>query len=140
MSRMPDYNKPFLLYVDVSECGVLGVLMQDHERVNHPIGYYYSKKLLPYQCSYSTIEKEAWGLILSLHHFDVYVKDTAQPVQNFTDHNPLVFLHKMKNSNQRLMRWCLVLQDYDLEIYHVKGSKNVIADAPSRVPSSHEAS
>ena len=113
--------------------------MQDHEGVDHPIGYY-SKKLLPYQCSYSTIEKEALGLILSLNHFEVYVKGAGQPVQVFTDHNPLIFLHKMKNNNQRLMRWCLILQDYDLSIHHVKGSENVIADALSRVPTSREAS
>ena len=137
--RMPDYSKPFILYVDASQCGVGGVLMQDHEGVDHPIGYY-SKKLLPYQCSYSTIEKEALGLILSLSHFEVYVKGTGQPVQVFTDHNPLVFLHKMKNNNQRLMRWCLVLQDYDLDIHHVKGTENVIADALSRAPTSREAS
>ena len=136
--RMPDYSKPFMLYVDASQWGVGGVLMQDHEGVDHPIGYY-SKKLLPYQCSYSTIEKEALGLILSLNHFEVYVKGTGQPVQVFTDHNPLVFLHKMKNTNQRLMRWCLVLQDYNLDIHHVKGSENVIADALSRVPASREA-
>ena len=49
--------------------------MQEHEKVDHPIGYY-SKKLLPYQYSYSIIEKEAFGLILSLNHFEVYVKGT----------------------------------------------------------------
>ncbi len=47
--------------------------MQDHEVVEHPIGYY-SKKLLPYQRVYSTTEKEALGLALSLSHFEVYVK------------------------------------------------------------------
>ena len=52
--RMPDFNKPFLLYVDASQCGVGGVLMQDHEGVNHPIGYY-SKKFLPYLYSYNII-------------------------------------------------------------------------------------
>ncbi len=78
--------------------------------------------------------------MLSLSHFEVYVKGTGQPVQVFTDHNPLIFLHKMKNSNQRLMRWCLVLQDYELEIHNVKGSENIIADALSRAPPSREAS
>lgn len=137
--RMPDYEKPFVLYVDASQNGVGSVLMQEHEGVDHPIGYY-SKKLLPYQRAYSTIEKEALGLVLSLNHFEVYVKGTGLPVQIFTDHNPLVFLHRMKNSNQRLMRWCLVLQDYDLDIHHVKGSENVIADALSRAPCRREAS
>lgn len=49
-----------------------------------------------------------------------------------TDHNPLVFLTRMQNSNQRLMRWSLLVQDFNLEIHHKKGTENVMADAPSR--------
>ncbi len=82
--------------------------MQEHEGMEHPIGYY-SKKLLLYQRAYSTIEKEALGPVLSFSNFEVYVKGTGQPVKVFTDHNLLIFLHKMKNTNQRWMRWCLVL-------------------------------
>lgn len=44
-----------------------------------------------------------------------------------------MFLTQMSNSNQRLMRWSLVLQEYNLEIKHRKGSDNVVADALSRV-------
>ena len=131
--RIPDYDKPFKLYVDASHDGIGGVLMQEHEGIDHPLCYY-SRKLLCYQVGYSTIEKEALGLIMSLNHFDVYVKGTGKSVEVYTDHNPLVFLHKMKNSNQRLMRWCLILQDYKLDIKHVRGRDNVIADALSRVP------
>ena len=98
--HMPDCNKPFLLYIDASQYGVGGVLMQEHEGVEHPIGYY-SKKLLPYQCACSTIEKEALGLVLSLNNFKVYVKGTGHTVQVYTDHNALVFLHRMNtNTNQ----------------------------------------
>ena len=56
----------------------------------------------------------------------------------YTDQNPVVFLHRMKNVNQRLMRWCLLLQDYDLVIKHVKRRDNVVADAFSRIHVSHE--
>ena len=38
----------------------------------------------------------------------------------------------MKNHNMRLLRWALVLQEYDLKIVHIQGSENVIADASSR--------
>ena len=48
------------------------------------------------------------------------------------DHNPLSFLHRMKNHNQRLMRWAIELQDYNLDVVHIKGSHNVIADTLSR--------
>lgn len=71
--------------------------------------------------------------MLCLKHFEIYVKGSVMPVEVFTDHNPLTFLSKMRNENQRLMRWCLLLQDYDLNINHVRGEDNVIADALSRV-------
>ena len=38
----------------------------------------------------------------------------------------------MKNKNQRLVRWSLALQEYNLEIQHIPGSENVVADALSR--------
>ena len=44
-----------------------------------------------------------------------------------------VFLHKLKNKNQRLLRWSLMLQEHDLDIRHIKGKDNVIADCLSRV-------
>ena len=53
------------------------------------------------------------------------------PVEAFTDHNPLVFIHKMKNKNQRLLRWTLALQEYCLITWHVKGKDNIIADTLS---------
>ena len=57
---------------------------------------------------------------------------TVVPVQVFTDHNPLVFINRMKNNNQRLLRWSLALQEYNLEIKHIKGKENIMADALSR--------
>ncbi len=38
----------------------------------------------------------------------------------------------MYNHNRRLMRWDLMAQHYNLEIYHKKGMDNVMADAFSR--------
>ncbi len=38
----------------------------------------------------------------------------------------------MQNLNQRLMRWSLVIQEYNLEIVHKRGSEMVLADALSR--------
>ena len=46
----------------------------------------------------------------------------------YTDHNPLTFLRSLWCPNQRL-RWVLFLQGYDLDIRHIKGVDNVIADA-----------
>ena len=54
------------------------------------------------------------------------------PIEVYTDHNPLVFLGKMRNKNQRLLQWSLQLQEYNITIAHIRGRDNVIADALSR--------
>ena len=78
------------------------------------------------------ILQEALTLVLAMQHFNVYVSGTAYPVVIYTDHNPLVFIQKMKNKNRRLLNWSLILQEYNMEIFHIKGKENVVADALSR--------
>ena len=128
----PDYQKPFKLAVDASDVGVGAVLFQEtSDKVEKPISYF-SKKFDKHQKNYSTIEKECFAILSALQHFDVYLNCAVHPIEVFSDHNPLTFLHKMKNKNQRLTRWSLLLQEYDLVIQHIKGKDNVIADALSR--------
>ena len=50
----------------------------------------------------------------------------------YTDHNPLVCINRMKDKNQRLLRWSLALQEYNLKICHIRGKDNVTADALSQ--------
>ena len=78
------------------------------------------------------MEKETLAMLLFLQHFEVYVGSSASSVVVYTDHNPLVFLARMYNSNQRLMRWALLVQGYNIVIRHKKGVDNVVADALSR--------
>jgi len=84
------------------------------------------------QKNYCTTEKELLALVLALQYFDIYVTAAETPTVVYTDHNFLIFLHKVKNKNQRLMRWSLLLQQYCLEIKHIRGRDNIIADALSR--------
>ena len=129
----PQLDKPFKLAVDASDIGAGSVLMQeDEEGVEHPVCYY-SKKFSQCQKNYSTIEKEALALVLALQHFEVYVGSSSEPVVVYTDHNPLTFINRMKNKNQRLLRWSLFLQEFNLDIRHIKGKDNIIPDALSRV-------
>ncbi|PWI46234.1 hypothetical protein CEE45_17880, partial [Candidatus Heimdallarchaeota archaeon B3_Heim] len=128
----PDYGKPFKLIIDASDIGAGGFVAQnDSQGVEHPVGYF-SKKFLKHQRNYSTIEKETLALLLALTHFDVYMGSTPFTITVYTDHNPLTFIHKMKNKNQRLVRWSLALQEYNLKICHIAGKENVIADTLSR--------
>lgn len=128
----PNFSQPFKLEVDASATGAGAVLLQDDaEGVCHPVCYY-SVKFKRHQLHYSTIEKEALAMLMALQHFTVYVGSSSFPVTVYTDHNPLTFLQRMYNHNQRLMRWALLVQDYDLVIQHKKGTENLVADALSR--------
>lgn len=128
----PDFSRPFQLMVDASDIGIGSVLAQeDDNSICHPVCYY-SRKLDKHQQNYSTIEKECLGLLLSLQHFEVYLKGAQHPVVVYTDHNPITFINKMKNKNQRLLRWSLTMSEYCLDIRHINGKDNVVADALSR--------
>lgn len=130
----PDFSRPFKLEVDASEVGAGAVLIQEDDTgIDHPVSYF-SRKFTKSQQRYSTIEKEALALLLALQHFEIYLDACNVPILVYTDHNPLVFLFRMSNSNQRLMRWSLLIQGFNLEIRHKKGCENVLADALSRAP------
>ena len=130
--RSPDFDKQFKIQVDSCDTGIGSVLLQeDEEGVDHPVCYH-SRKLDSAQRNYSTVEKECLAIVMTLKHFEVYLSTTKHPILVFTDHNPLVFLDRMKTSNQRLLRWSLALQEYDIQVLYIKGKDNVIANALSR--------
>lgn len=124
----PRLEESFQLQVDASQVGAGAVLLQkDENEIDRPVSYF-SRKFNRHQFNYSTIEKEALALIWA----QVYIGGGLHPVVVFSDHNPLTFLSSLQNTNQRLMRWALFLQPYNLSIRHIKGSDNVMADALSR--------
>ena len=131
--RTPDFSQPFSLAVDAVDKNIGAYLFQVIDGIEHPICYF-SKSLNEHQCRYSTIEKEALALLLSVRTFSVYFG--SSPVNVYTDHSPLQFLQRMSNVNQKLLRWNLELQAYNLNIIHRPGRFNVIPDLLSR-PSSH---
>lgn len=132
MLAAPNFTRPFKLEVDASALGPGAVLLQEDEYgIDHPVCYF-SKKFKKHQLDHSTIEKEALALLLALQHYEVYLGPNSVPTTVFSDHNPLVFLRQMQNSNQRLMRWSSLLQDFNIDFCYKKGVKNVMADALSR--------
>lgn len=129
----PDFGGSFKLEVDASASGAGVVLLQEDDRgIDRPVCYF-PKKFNKHLLRYSKVEKEALVLLLALQHFQVYVGSSQIPVLVFTDHSLLVFVARRRNGNQRLMRWSLLVQDFNLEIKHEKGTENALADALSHV-------
>ena len=129
---VPDFEKPFKMAVDACDVGAGAVLLQeDNNGVDHPVCYV-SEKFNQHQRIYSTIAKEGLAIILAIQHFEIYVTSSVSPSVVFSDHYPLSFINKMKNENQRLLRWSLYMHKYNVEVRHIKRKDNVIPDTLSR--------
>ena len=128
--KIPDCDKPFVIQTDASDRGVGGVLSQlGSDGVEHPVAYF-SRKPLPREEKYSTVEKECLAIKLSVQTFHVYL--LVKPFTIGTDYRCLEWLDHMKENNSRLSRWSLFLQPYQYQVVYRPGHKNGNADALSR--------
>ena len=67
--------------------------------------------------------------MLTLQYFEIYVTAAEYPLVVFMDHNSLTYLHQLKNKNQCLMKWSLMLQEYNFDVKQIKGpDNNIITD------------
>ena len=109
--KVPEVNKPYIVYTDASDVGLGAVLSQLGDDENqHPIAYA-TRKLKPRETRYSTIEKECLAVVWALKFFEHYLYGQLFTV--VTDHRPLTWLSNMKNANPRLARWVVTLQQYN---------------------------
>ena len=131
-----DPSQPYVLQTDASEKGLGAVLSQTNSRgEEHPIAYA-SRKLLSRETKYSIIEKECLAVVWALKFFHVYLYGQSFVIQ--TDHQPLAWLQRMRNTNSRLTRWALAVQPYCLTMVHRPGKNNGNADGLSRGALTHK--
>ncbi|RVW18567.1 Transposon Tf2-8 polyprotein [Vitis vinifera] len=97
--------------------------------------YYASKTLNKAQRNYTTIEKELLAVVFALDKFRAYLVGSFIIV--FTDHSALKYLLTKQDAKARLIRWILLLQEFDLQIKDKKGVGNVVADHLSRLVIAH---
>ncbi|KAM2442324.1 hypothetical protein PS1_023441 [Malus domestica] len=126
----PDWSLPFELMCDASDYVLGAVLGQRKEKRPHVICYA-SRTLNDTQLNYSTTEKELLAVVFALDKFRSYLIGTKVIV--FTDHVALKYLLTKKDAKPRLIRWMLLLQEFNIEIRDKKGSENVVADHLSRM-------
>jgi len=115
---------------DASDYAVGAVLGQRSGRVFHAI-YYASKVLNDAQINYATTEKEMLAIVYALEKFRSYLVESKVII--YTDHATIKYLLNKAESKPHLIRWILLLQEFDLVIKDKKGSKNQVADHLSRL-------
>ncbi|GJW38531.1 reverse transcriptase domain-containing protein [Tanacetum coccineum] len=112
----PDWDLPFELMCDASDFAIGAVLGQRKNKHFQPI-HYASKTMNEAQTHYTTTEKE----------YCLY-----------TDHSAIKYLFAKKDAKARLMRWILLLQEFDIDVRDKKGAENLAADHLSRLENPHQ--
>ncbi|RVW21410.1 Retrovirus-related Pol polyprotein from transposon 17.6 [Vitis vinifera] len=132
--RAPNWQLPFELMCDASDFAIGAVLGQREDGKPYVI-YYASKTLNEAQRNYTTTEKELLAVVFALDKFRAYLVGSF--IICFTDHSALKYLLTKQDAKARLIRWILLLQEFDLQIKDKKGVENVVADHLSRLVIAH---
>jgi hypothetical protein len=122
---MPNMEKPFNIYCDVSSQGLGCVLMQD----GHVVAYA-SRQLRKHEVKYQTHDLELAVVAHALKIWRHYLM--GKRCELYTDPKSLKYIFKQSNINLRQRRWLELIKDYDLGINYHPRKANVVADTLSR--------
>ncbi|GJT77394.1 putative nucleotidyltransferase, ribonuclease H [Tanacetum coccineum] len=117
----PIWNLRFELMCDASDFAVGAVLGQKDGKNFHPI-YFASKTLNPSQQKYTITEKELMAVVFAFDKFRSYLILSKTIVH--IDHSTLKHLFKKQDAKPRLIRWILLLHEFDIEIKDKKVDDN----------------
>jgi hypothetical protein len=125
----PDWNLSFESLCDASDFAVGAILGQRVDKKLNVI-HYASKTLDAAQKNYATTEKEFLAIVFACDKFRPYIVDSKVTIH--TDHAAIRYLMLKKDAKPRLIRWLLLLQEFDLHIVDRKGAENHVADNLSK--------
>lgn len=126
MLAYPDFTKKFVVYTDASTRQLGGVITQS----NRPLAFF-GRKLTKAQEKYTVTELELLSIVELLKEFKGML--LGYKVEVWTDHINLTRDNLGLDTSDRVHRWRLLLNEYDVDIKYIKGENNTVADAISRL-------
>ena len=118
-------HEPFTLYTDASGDAIGATLLQSHGVIG-----FATRRLSPVETHYPTFDRECLAIVWALKHYKYLIGE--QHVNVSTDHKPLVGWHTRPPVSNRHSRWLVSVQEMDIAMSYIQGSKNVVADFLSR--------
>ena len=113
----------------------IGAVLGQREDGKPYVVYYASETLNEAQRNYTTTEIELLVAVYALDKFRAYL--VGSDIVIFTDHSTLKYLLTKQDAKARLIRWILLLQEFNLQIKDKKGVENVVEDHLSRLTIAH---
>ena len=129
----PNWNLPFEIICDASDYVVGATLGQRVDKKLNVI-HYASKTLDSAQRNYATTEKEFLAAVFACDKFISYIVDSKLIIH--TNHATIKYLMEKKDAKPRLIRWVLLVQEFDLHITDRKGAGNPVGDNLSMLENS----
>nr|GEX86030.1 reverse transcriptase domain-containing protein [Tanacetum cinerariifolium] len=112
------------------------VFMDDFSSLHFRPIHYASKTMTEAEANYTTTEKEMLAVVYAFKKFRSYLIMNKSIV--YANHSALKYLFAKKDAKARLLRWILLLQEFDFKVVDTKGAENYAADHLSRLENPYE--
>ncbi|GJR69650.1 reverse transcriptase domain-containing protein [Tanacetum coccineum] len=131
----PNWDQPFEIMCGANNYAIGAVLGQRIKKHFRPI-HYASKTMTEAETNYTTTKKEMLAVVYAFEKFRSYLIMNKSFV--YTDHSALKYLFNKKDAKARLLRWVLLLQEFDFKVIDTKGAENCAAGHLSRFENPYE--
>ena len=120
--RLPDPNKPYILYTDASKYAWSCVLTQ----YTHVSGLFKGSQL-----NWAALTKEAYAIYMSIKKLTYYLEDAEITLRS--DHLPLKRFLQRNTLNTKGNNWAVEISPFKITFEYIKGIKNILVDTMSRL-------
>lgn len=128
----PDNRSALAVMTDASDVAIGAALQQNCMGDWQPLAFF-SRKLSDTERRYSAYDRELLAIYAAIKHFRYYLEGAQFSI--LTDHKPITFAFQQKweKLSPRQSRQLEYISQFSVDIRHISGNDNVVADTLSRI-------